>query len=94
MCAALRRELHFEKELPSILEAVAHVQDERARRYGESYILKRAPPSNFEAVAHVQNECARRYGESYILKTSRPPSAKLLQIIKTNVRGARARATF
>eukprot|EP00959_Pyramimonas_sp_CCMP1952_P246054 5142627-Pyramimonas_sp.AAC.1 len=66
MCAALRREPHVEREPPSIRKDLAHFENERARRSGESHMLKR----------------------------SRPQSVKLLQLFKSTVRGAKARATF
>eukprot|EP00959_Pyramimonas_sp_CCMP1952_P193450 4045534-Pyramimonas_sp.AAC.1 len=43
-CVALRREPHFENHPPSIREAFANVQDECARRQGESHTATTARP--------------------------------------------------
>eukprot|EP00959_Pyramimonas_sp_CCMP1952_P413317 8660887-Pyramimonas_sp.AAC.1 len=46
ICAVTHREQHFEQETASILETVADVCDECARRQRESHISKAArPPS-------------------------------------------------
>ena len=97
MGAALRRELHFESELPSIRETVAnfklwdHKLQGSLRREPR---FEKEPPSILETVAHSQDECPRRESESYTLTKNRHPSLKLLHMFKTNVRGAKARATF
>eukprot|EP00959_Pyramimonas_sp_CCMP1952_P455755 9472052-Pyramimonas_sp.AAC.1 len=54
MCTALRRESHFENEPPSIREALANVEDECARRYGESHILKTARPQSVKPLQVVK----------------------------------------
>eukprot|EP00959_Pyramimonas_sp_CCMP1952_P287369 6010040-Pyramimonas_sp.AAC.1 len=46
-----------------------------------------------ETLVNVSKECARRCGESHILNKNHPESVKRLQIVKTNLRGAAARAT-
>eukprot|EP00959_Pyramimonas_sp_CCMP1952_P190417 3982535-Pyramimonas_sp.AAC.1 len=56
--------------------------------------FENGPPSIRETSATIKNDCARRLGENNIMKTIRPQSVKLLQTLKTNVRGAEARTTF
>eukprot|EP00959_Pyramimonas_sp_CCMP1952_P253816 5302943-Pyramimonas_sp.AAC.1 len=56
--------------------------------------VEQEPPSIREALATVQNECARRRGESHISKTGDHQPVKLLHRLRTNVCGAKARATF
>eukprot|EP00959_Pyramimonas_sp_CCMP1952_P027333 574561-Pyramimonas_sp.AAC.1 len=58
MCASLRREPHFEKGQPYILEAGAVFQDECARRLGESQFLITALP---QSVKLVQISCSGSY---------------------------------
>eukprot|EP00959_Pyramimonas_sp_CCMP1952_P095562 1997734-Pyramimonas_sp.AAC.1 len=45
-------------------------------------------------LVNFDNECARRQRESHILKRSRPQSVNRSQFLKTNVHGAKARATY
>ena len=66
-CAARRREHSCENHPPSIRVTVADFSDERARRYGESFILKTTCPQslyvtvrNFKLQHHPLRESLKR----------------------------------
>eukprot|EP00959_Pyramimonas_sp_CCMP1952_P306889 6422897-Pyramimonas_sp.AAC.1 len=72
MCAALRREPHFEKEPPSIREALAKLTNECAQRQGESHIYNTIHPQSVKPLQLYKRMCAALRREPYF--ENDPPS--------------------
>eukprot|EP00959_Pyramimonas_sp_CCMP1952_P403247 8449146-Pyramimonas_sp.AAC.1 len=60
ICAELRREPHFEKEPPSIREALASLEKRMCAALRREPHFENDPPSIRENFAVFGNECARR----------------------------------